>query len=204
MLEIQIDSTLMKAVITGTSRGLSMAGIEPIPVGASCLSSAPHSLSVIVGVAGRSAGTVVMNMTEPLMLKLTTEFLAEPQKELSEENIDAIMEIGNIVAGSIKEALHGTDFELNLSSNSPRWNLYSFDSYRDPQPPRPSNYFNLEFLQTRSDSVECRLTSVMELPKLDFSLAAVIKTAQETLFFATHHAAAKADFHARESFTIAR
>lgn len=116
MLEIQIDSTLMKAVITGTSRGLSMAGIEPIPVGASCLSSAPHSLSVIVGVAGRSAGTVVINMTEPLMLKLASEFLAEPQKELSEENIDAIMEIGNIVAGSIKEALHGTDFELNLSS----------------------------------------------------------------------------------------
>lgn len=95
-------------------------------------------------------------------------------------------------------------FELNLSSNSPRWNLYSFDSYRAPQPPRLANDFNLEFLQTRPDSVECRLTSVMELPKLDFSLAAVIKTAQETLFFATHHAAAKADFHARESFTIAR
>lgn len=116
MLDIQIDPVLMKAVIVGTGKGFSMAGVEPIPVGASSLSSAPHSLSVIVGVAGRNAGTVVLNMTEPTMLKLTGEFLAEPQTELTEENIDAVMELGNMVAGSIKESLSGTEYELNLSS----------------------------------------------------------------------------------------
>lgn len=95
-------------------------------------------------------------------------------------------------------------YELNLSPNSPRWNLYSFNSYRQPQPPHPSDDFNLEFVQTRPDAIECRLTSTTELPKLEFSLTAIIKTEQETLYFATHQATTKPDFHARESFTIAR
>ena len=50
------------------------------------------------------------------MLWLAGKLLFEEQDAVNEETIDAIMEVGNMVAGAIKEELVGTAFEAeNIS-----------------------------------------------------------------------------------------
>jgi len=107
----KVDGTLLSAVITGAQSGLSMAGVKPPPVGASCFFDARRPISVIVGVVGDNNGSVTVNLSEKAMLWLASKMLMEEQKEHTEESVDAIMEIGNLIAGGIKEELTGTVFE---------------------------------------------------------------------------------------------
>lgn len=93
-------------------------------------------------------------------------------------------------------------WELNLSPHSPRWNLYRFDSYRNPQPPTASFDFELEDLRASVGNLSARLRTERPLFKLQMSLAAVIKTSAGTSYFAAAHAAAKPDFHDARSFII--
>jgi hypothetical protein len=91
-------------------------------------------------------------------------------------------------------------YELNLSANSGRWNLYQFDSYRQPQPPTPSNDFELEDLLVSAQSLIARLRG--ESAKIEASLCAVLRTSEGPLYYATRHAGEKPDFHLRQSFVI--
>ncbi len=111
-MELQINSTLLDAVMTGTTKGLSMTDMVPTPVGASRLSRASHEMSVIVGVVGKTNGSVAVNLSRRAMLMISGGLLGEPQTEVDEVNLDAMMEVGNMVAGAIKEALEGTDYEI--------------------------------------------------------------------------------------------
>ena len=118
-LKLQVDSTLLEAALSGTEKGLRMTEITPTPVGVSRLVRAVHEISVIVGLVGRNSGSVSLNMSRPLMLLLSSRLLGEEQREVSDDNLDAIMEIGNMVAGSIKESLSSTDYavsEISLPS----------------------------------------------------------------------------------------
>lgn len=108
MTSLQVDETLLEAVIRGTRTGLSMAGVDPPPVGASRLLDARRSVSVIVGVVGTNNGCVTVNMSEDAMLWIASRMLMEQQSEPNDQAIDAVMEIGNLVAGAIKEELAGT------------------------------------------------------------------------------------------------
>jgi CheY-specific phosphatase CheX len=116
---LQVDPLLLDVIIKGTERGLEMAEVVPGPVGASRLSTARHGVSVFVGLVGQSSGNVMLNVSEEGMLFLTSRLLGEPQTELTDDNIDAMMEIGNIVAGAMKDLLFGTDHavrEISLPS----------------------------------------------------------------------------------------
>jgi hypothetical protein len=118
-LKLQVDSTLLEAALSGTEKGLRMTEITPTPVGVSRLVRAVHEISVIVGLVGRNSGSVSLNMSRPLMLLLSSRLLGEEQRDVSDDNLDAIMEIGNMVAGSIKESLSSTDYavsEISLPS----------------------------------------------------------------------------------------
>jgi chemotaxis protein CheX len=106
---LQVDPILLTAAIEATAKGLEMTGIVPVPVGASVLSSARHGMSVIVGLVGPSSGSVTMNFSEFGMLHLAGQLLGEPQSELNDDVIDAVMEIGNIVAGALKDSLLNTE-----------------------------------------------------------------------------------------------
>ena len=116
---LQVDPVLLDVIIQGTNRGLEMAEVIPVPVGASRLSTARHGVSIFVGLVGRSSGNVMLNVSEAGMLYLTSRLLGEPQGDLGDNNIDAMMEIGNIVAGAMKDLLSGTDHavrEISLPS----------------------------------------------------------------------------------------
>ena len=122
MSALKVDPTLLDAVIKGTHVGLQMTGITPPPVGASCFFDSRRTVSIMVGVVGQNNGSCTVNVSEKAMLWLAGKLLFEEQTEVNEESIDAIMEVGNMVAGAIKEELVGTQFEAaNISVPSMIW-----------------------------------------------------------------------------------
>jgi len=113
---LDIDARLLNAVISGTVEGLAMTGIVPPPVGASRLVSTTRPIAVVVGMVGRSNGSLTLSFDERTMLHISGALMGEPQAEVNEENLDAIGEIGNMVAGRVKDALAGCDLEVtNIS-----------------------------------------------------------------------------------------
>jgi CheY-specific phosphatase CheX len=109
---LQVDETLLRACVSGTIEGLSMTGIVPPPVGASRLFHAARPISVIVGLVGKNNGTVTLNLSERGMMYMVGKLVGEEPTELDESCFDAISEIGNMVAGRVKDMLVGTSFEM--------------------------------------------------------------------------------------------
>ncbi|MCB9916605.1 MAG: chemotaxis protein CheX [Planctomycetes bacterium] len=113
---LSIQHSLLQAVIAGTNQGLEMAAVAPTSVGASRLTQTRREISVMVGLVGDSNGTLTVNMSQRAMLYLASKLLFEEQESISEENVDAICEVGNMIAGCTKEALQDTDYRLtNIS-----------------------------------------------------------------------------------------
>jgi chemotaxis protein CheX len=110
---LKIDQQLLEAVISSTFAGLEMTNIKPIPVGASRFATARHPITVMVGLVGRHSGNMTINISEAAMLHLTGALMGETFTRVTEDTIDAMMELGNMVAGSIKMPLAGTGFEIS-------------------------------------------------------------------------------------------
>ncbi len=113
---LEIDPVLLDAVITGTKQGLEMTGLCPPPVGASRFFSTSRPISVMVGLVGRTNGTCAVSLTERGMLHIAGKLMGEECKTMDADSIDAIGEIGNMIAGRVKELLTGTEYEMqNIS-----------------------------------------------------------------------------------------
>ncbi|MDQ7006344.1 MAG: chemotaxis protein CheX [Acidobacteriota bacterium] len=116
MPRLELDEVLLNAAITGTLGGLEMTGITPTPVGATRFFSATRPIAVIVGLVGKANGSVTINLSERGMLYLAGGLLGEVPDAPDEMVFDGVMEIGNIIAGGIKAALAGTDYQIeNIS-----------------------------------------------------------------------------------------
>lgn len=92
-------------------------------------------------------------------------------------------------------------WELNLSGTG-QWNLYRFDAYRSPQPPRQSDDFTILELKTTPNGLDCRLRANVMLKGLEASLCAVLSTGSGTHYASLKHAGAKPDFHLADSFCL--
>ncbi len=116
MPKLLIDQVLLDCVITGTLEGLEMAEIQPDAIGASKFNTASRDITVIVGLHGRSNGNMILNMSQHTANFIAGKLMGDEIKELDEDSIDAICEVGNIVAGRFKELLMGTEFEFSTIS----------------------------------------------------------------------------------------
>jgi CheY-specific phosphatase CheX len=113
---IAITPSLVDALLKGTPEGLEMSTIVPVAMGASSLAQSRRAISVMVGLVGDSNGTITINMSKRAMLYISGKLLFEDQEEITEENVDAICEIGNMIAGCTKEALVDSEFSVeNIS-----------------------------------------------------------------------------------------
>lgn len=118
-LGLQVDPILLKAVIGGTKAGLEMAAIKPIPVGASRFINASRKITTIIGCIGEYTGNLTFNLSEFVGLYLTEQMLGEKVEALNEEVLDAVGEVGNMIAGSVKDLLQDTKFAFpNISCPS--------------------------------------------------------------------------------------
>jgi CheY-specific phosphatase CheX len=110
---LNVDQVLLRALINGTQSGLAMAGLTPEPVGASRLTQARHPITVMVGLVGKHSGNMALNLSERSLLFLVGRMMGDEVSELNEESVDAIMEVGNMIAGSVKGPLRNTDYAIS-------------------------------------------------------------------------------------------
>lgn len=110
--KLSVDPVLLDATIRGLQEGLLMCGLEPKAVGATCFFTPRNPMSVIVGLVGQSSGTVTLNLSKAGALHLVNALTCEESTEVDEETIDAIQEIGNMVAGRVKDILLESVYEI--------------------------------------------------------------------------------------------
>lgn len=115
-IDFGVDPVLLAAAVQGTHVGLSMTHTKLVPVGTSRLSTARHAVSVVVGLVGAHSGNVALNMSESAALHLASSLMGTSIAQFDEDCLDAIMELGNMVAGGIKTALAATPYAMqNIS-----------------------------------------------------------------------------------------
>ncbi len=115
-IDFGVDELLLRAVVRGTRIGLKMTHETPIPVGTSRLTTARHAITVMVGLVGKHSGNIALNLSEPAALHLASGLLGSPVDHVSEECIDAVMELGNMLAGGIKTTLADTIYAVSSIS----------------------------------------------------------------------------------------
>jgi CheY-specific phosphatase CheX len=115
-IDLGIDPVLLRACVHGTNVGIRMTHAEIVPVGTSRLVNARHSVSVMVGLVGSHSGNIALNLSEAGVLHFASGLLGTKMTEIDEDVVDAIMEIGNMVAGGIKTALAETKYAMTSIS----------------------------------------------------------------------------------------
>jgi CheY-specific phosphatase CheX len=110
---LKINSVLMNTVIEGTIGGLAMSGIVPDAVGVNRFTTASRELSVLVGLHGKRNGNMTLNLSERTAMFLASNLLGMDINEMNEDTIDAICEIGNMVAGKFHTLLHHTPYRFD-------------------------------------------------------------------------------------------
>ena len=114
---LTIDETLLSCVIQGTAEGLQMAEVEPEAIGASKFNTVDKEISVIVGLHGESRnGNMALNVSRRTAIFLAGKLMGEEIDELDDDAIDALCEIGNMIAGRFKELLVSTPYEFRTIS----------------------------------------------------------------------------------------
>jgi hypothetical protein len=90
-------------------------------------------------------------------------------------------------------------WELNFSTQG-KWNLYFFENYRQPSPPKESRDFEFVKALMINNNLEIKLKPNIKINNLEFSLCAILKIKSgDTLYYSTAHLGQKPDFHIRES-----
>jgi len=112
-LDMGVDQTLLKAVVHGTEIGLKMTNCKLVPIGTSRITTSRHGISVMVGLVGRHSGNMALNLSEAAARHLAGALLDRSFDTIDEDCIDAIMELGNMVAGAVKGTLIDSSFAVD-------------------------------------------------------------------------------------------
>jgi len=108
-----IEPILLDAIIDSTVEGLTMADITPSPIGFSRVSSPSEHVTCIVGLGGRVTGTLSLNASSPAIIHIVNGLLGSDMTDLSDDALDGIMEVGNIIAGCLKAQLANSPFQVD-------------------------------------------------------------------------------------------
>jgi len=96
-------------------------------------------------------------------------------------------------------------FEINLSTTG-AWNIYKFESYRNPQPPEEYPLGEVLSIQSEKEKIVARFKiENADLSLIEYSLCAVLvlKNGKIT-YWSTHHSQHKPDFHHPDNLTLER
>ncbi|MCE3010142.1 MAG: hypothetical protein LW875_05980 [Proteobacteria bacterium] len=95
-------------------------------------------------------------------------------------------------------------FEVNISPGL-GWNVYEFESYRAPQPPRESEALVPEKILWKDCVLEAHFRHSWTTGiSLEASLCSILKISDQTFYFSQKHEGQKPDFHQPESFSLKR
>lgn len=90
-----------------------MTGVNPEAVGCSKFPASKHGISVLIGLMGAWTGTLTMNISRDVACLLTEGLLGEKPEEFTEEILDAVGEVGNMISGAFKDALEPSEISLD-------------------------------------------------------------------------------------------
>jgi len=103
------DPVLVKSVADGVKACLAMCGAEARCVGLSAVPASDRgSVTGMIGVHGEASGFITVNLAEKAAFSLVGGLLQERFDSLTDQVIDGVGEITNIIAGGIKKGLGGT------------------------------------------------------------------------------------------------
>ena len=113
MSGLKINEKLLDSLILATREGLEMTGIDPTPVGATRMMSMKRDISVLISLVGKNNGTLGINLSRAAAAFLAARLLDEESTEPTDDSLDGICELGNMIAGRIKEILSPSEFAFD-------------------------------------------------------------------------------------------
>lgn len=108
---IDVNQTLLNAVIQAADNGFSMTGLKTHCVGVSRVpGKQAGELTGMIGIHGQVSGFVTVNMSERLALQAVGGLLQERYDTLTPQVIDGAGEVTNIIVGGVKSGLAQTEW----------------------------------------------------------------------------------------------
>lgn len=162
MKGLHVDELLINCIINGTREGMQMTGVEPSAVGVSRYNATSKDLTVLVGLHGRVNGQISLHLSQNTACFLAGKMLEEEDRPFDEDTLDAVCEIGNMVAGR---------FRTHLESSE-----YAFTSISLPAVVFGANYnvYHFRNINTATVTFEIREMSIMRPNDRLFSAGIVI------------------------------
>lgn len=151
---LQIDEKLLGVLIKATRDGLAMAGLKPTPIGVNKNFYCHRAVSAIVGFAGQTSGSLIVNVSEEGACYLSSQMIGEELRDLNTQTLDGICEIANIIAGQTKAVLSTTE--------------HKFERISTPSVIVGSNYFIRNYRGMNSISVEFELPGLSVHARHDY------------------------------------
>lgn len=113
-LKLRIDETLINSLIDAAEKGFQLGEkqLQCIAVGTT-FSGQMREVTGIVGVAGRVNGTIMVNMTAPVALRLASAMLMDEFAQVDKDVLDAIAECANVIGGRLKSSLANSGYPFD-------------------------------------------------------------------------------------------
>jgi CheY-specific phosphatase CheX len=113
-LNFQLDEALVNAMIDAGEKGFKLGSkkVTCVSVGRT-QPMALSSVSGIIGIAGRVNGSILVNMSEPVALLVTSGILMTEFKTINSEVLDGIAEVTNVIGGRLKSTLAMVGYPLD-------------------------------------------------------------------------------------------
>ena len=83
-------------------------------VSAGSQSHPDHSIMGIIGISGDVAGTLILSLRDETALCATEALLGERPADVSDDVLDAVGEVTNMIAGSAKSQMKGVSANISL------------------------------------------------------------------------------------------
>lgn len=93
---------MLKCQVTRGQLTLAQSGAKHFPI------------SGVIGLSGKAAGAVVINLSETLALRAASELLMAPMDQVNDDVLDVVGELANVVAGHAKTELEQYEMSVSL------------------------------------------------------------------------------------------
>lgn len=115
MIKVEHVNPFIKSTIETFQK---MVGLEPKP-GKLILkkdSGLGYDISGIIGISGKAKGMISLSFPKATAIRVTNKFVGMENEDVTEDTVDAIGELANIVAGNAKKELTNLAIQISLPS----------------------------------------------------------------------------------------
>lgn len=113
-MQFDANPVLLKAILNSVEACFTMCDMQARCAGLSAIPSRdPGIITGLIGVHGAVSGFITVNLAEKVAVAAVSGLLQEEVHTLTNQVVDGVGEITNIIAGGIKKGLVGSPWALN-------------------------------------------------------------------------------------------